>query len=387
MTLRLTARGRLAVLYTAVVLGAGAVLTALTYVLVQRSLENQWIVIKTDPSMVPTPVPVNSQAISSIAEQVRSQTLSEMLTQSAIALAIVTVLAAVLGWVIAGRILKPIRAVAATAQRLSAEDLSERVPVTTPADELAALATTINAMLDRIQTGVTDRDRLLESHRMFVANAAHELRTPLTTMRTAIDVTFDGQPTADEMGTMVADLGAAIERSQRTLDGLLALARSQTGPSKRLPVNLASLVADAVTGIRALAAARNIKLHTDLRNAPTAGEPALLERMAVNLIDNSLRHNHTDGHITVKTGAAEAQVYLQVANTGQPIPPNDVEDLFNPFVRGDVSGARDGGVGLGLSIVRAIVTAHDGHISGSARPAGGLVITVSLPIDHSGEQR
>jgi signal transduction histidine kinase len=162
-----------------------------------------------------------------MAERVRDDAMSALLTQAAL---VVAALAALTGWLVAGRILRPIRAISGTANRLSAENLSERIPVRQPADELAALAATINGMLDRIQHGIAERDRVLNSQRLFVANAAHELRTPLTTMRTAIDVTIDGEPDRAELVAMAGDIATAVETSQRTLDGLLVpLARSQAG--------------------------------------------------------------------------------------------------------------------------------------------------------------
>jgi signal transduction histidine kinase len=212
---------------------------------------------------------------------------------------------------------------------------------------------------------------------MFVANAAHELRTPLTTMRTAIDVTLDGRPSTEELLVMAGDVRNAVEHSQRTLDGLLTLARSQTGPSKQQPVDLADIVAGIVDTVRERAATHQVELRTDLGSAPTTGDPILLDRMVSNLIDNAIRHNEAGGHITATTSTAAGQAELRVANTGQRIEPDTVDGLFEPFVRGTANHPRtDGGVGLGLSIVRAVVVAHHGQLSSTAGPAGGLDITV-----------
>jgi signal transduction histidine kinase len=377
---RLTARGRLAILYTALVLAAGIVLTVLTYILMRRNLAHRSVFVQINPPGNLEPLPPEPQKLADLAEQVQAATLSELMTQAAVALAVVTLLAAVLGWLVAGRVLRPIRTISATAQRLSAENISERVPVTTPADELAALASTINGMLDRIQRGITERDQVLDSQRMFTANAAHELRTPLTTMRTAIDVTLDGQPTTAELLTMAGDIRTAVEHSQRTLDGLLALARSQTGPGSRRPVDLADVVAGILDSAADETTAQDITLRTDLQPAPISGEPILLERMVSNLVDNAVRYNHADGHITVTTGTAAAQAFLRITNTGPPIPPDEADGLLEPFVRGEGTRTHtDGGAGLGLSIVRAIVVAHRGKISTATRPTGGLDITVYLP--------
>ncbi|MBE1488559.1 sensor histidine kinase [Plantactinospora soyae] len=348
MTWRLTARSRLTLLYTGLVLAAGSLLTVSTYLLLFRSLR------------------LNIE-----------EAMSKLLTQAAPPLLVVTALAGLTGWLVAGRILRPIRTISGTANRLSAENLSERVPVGRPADELAMLAATINGMLDRVQRGVSERDRVLDSQRLFVANAAHELRTPLTTMRTAIDVTLDGEPDRAELVAMAGDIATAVETSQRTLDGLLVLARSQAGLSRRSPVDLATVAAAAVADAAGQAADGVVTVQADLHPAPASGEPVLLERMAGNLIENALRYNHTGGHVAVTSGIADGRAFLRVVNTGRPVTPEEERRLFEPFVRGAANGTC--GAGLGLSIVRAVVTAHDGEISSTARPTGGMDIAVHLP--------
>ncbi|WP_433384187.1 HAMP domain-containing protein [Micromonospora sp. KLBMP9576] len=299
---RLTARGRLTLLYTALVLAAGALLLALTYLLLLRG-----------SLRLPSPTPDDD-----VGGRLRGEAIFDLLTRAALALLVVTALAALTGWLVAGRILRPLREISATTNRLSAENLSERVPVRQPADELTALAGTINGMLDRIQHGIADRDRVLSSQRLFVANAAHELRTPLTTMRTAVDVTLDGEPDRAELVAMAGDIATAVETSQRTLDGLLILARSQ-----------------------------------------------------------AVRYNHAGGNVTMVSGTANGRAFLRVVNTGPLVTPEEERWLFEPFVRGAGNGTR--GAGLGLSIVRAVVTAHDGGISSIARPTGGMDIAVHLP--------
>jgi signal transduction histidine kinase len=336
VTLRLTARSRLTLLYTGLVLAAGYL----------RRLHID-------------------------------EAVSKLLTQAAPALLVVAALAGLTGWLVAGRILNPIRAISGTANRLSAENLSERLPVGQPADELATLAATINGMLDRIQQGIAERDQVLSSQRLFVANAAHELRTPLTTMRTAIDVTLDGEPDRAELVAMAGDIAAAVDTSQRTLDGLLILARSQAGLLRRTPVDLAEVAAVTVADAADRATDGTITLQADLRPAPASGEPVLLERMAGNLLDNALRYNHPGGTVTFTSGTANGHAFLRVVNTGRPVTPDEERRLFEPFVRGTANSTR--GAGLGLSIVRAVVTAHDGEISSTARPTGGMDIAIHLP--------
>ncbi|GAB2966882.1 sensor histidine kinase [Saccharothrix stipae] len=164
--------------------------------------------------------------------------------------------------------------------------------------------------------------------------------------------------------------------SQRTLDGLLTLARCHTGPTRHATIDLA----DVVTGIvRVRAEPHGVELRTDLRPAPVTGDPVLLDRMVGNLVDNALRYNRTGGHVTLTTGTAAGQARLRVVNTGPCVAPDEVEELFEPFVRGAATRSRTDGAGLGLSIVRAVVHAHGGRLLNAARPTGGLGITGLFP--------
>jgi signal transduction histidine kinase len=390
---RLTARARLALLQTALVLAAGAALTGLTYLLMKRrpALVTHLDPNGPDPRSTLRLMPPQPQDLRDLADRVQADTLSALLPQAALALVVVTVLAAVLAWLVAGRVLRPIRVISSAARRLSAENLTERVPVTAPADELSALAGTVNDMLDRIQRGVAERDRILDSQRLFTANAAHELRTPLTTARTAIDVTLDGQPGRDELLTMAGDVRDAVEHMQRVLNGLLLLARSQAGAGTQETTDLAAITAATLGTAEEQAAAAGIAIRARLRPALVTGEPVLLERLVGNLVDNALRYNHTDGHLTVETSTVEtsavetrtagARAVLRISNTGREIPPEQAQTLLEPFVHGHGTRVRtDGpGLGLGLSIVHAITHAHQGHITITARPGGGLDITIDLP--------
>ncbi|MEU4768797.1 HAMP domain-containing sensor histidine kinase [Actinosynnema sp. NPDC023794] len=379
MKVPVSARGRLAILYTALVFAAGVVLAVLTYFLVRRGLEGRPKLLITFGGAGGRP-PTEAAAAFETIDRLHDEILAQLLTQSAIALAIVTLLAAVLGRLVAGRVLRPIRAISGTARRLSAENLSERVPVTTPADELATLAETVNGMLDRIQSGIADRDRLLHGQRMFVANAAHELRTPLTTMRTAIDVTLDGRPGADELLVMAGDVRDAIACTPTHPGRPAHLARCHTGPSGQHAIDLADIVADLVD-----IAPGDVEQRADLCPAPITGDAVLLDRMVGNLVDNAVRYNDKGGHVTVTTGTTAGHARLRIANTGPHVDPDAVDELFEPFVRGTATHTRaDGpGLGLGLSIVRAVVEAHGGRLLNTARPTGGLDITALFPAAHS----
>ncbi|MEU6782121.1 ATP-binding protein [Nonomuraea angiospora] len=372
---RLTARARLALLQTALVLAAGAALTGLTYLLMRRRV----FFTQLDPTGTSPPGMTAQDGARALADRVQADTLSALMPQAGLALVVVTALAAVLSWLVAGRVLRPIRVISSAARRLSAENLTERVPVTTPADELSALAGTVNDMLDRIQRGIAERDQILDSQRLFTANAAHELRTPLTTARTAIDVTLDGHPSRAELLAMAGDARDAVEHMQRVLDGLLLLARSQAGLAARQPADLADIAAAALDAAQARAATADLAVRPRLRPAPVTGEPVLLERMIGNLVDNAIRYNRTGGHLTVHTGTADGHAVLRISNTGRKIPPGEAQTLLEPFVHGQGTRVRTDGLGLGLSIVRAIALAHRGRIAVTARTGGGLDITVGLP--------
>jgi signal transduction histidine kinase len=231
---------------------------------------------------------------------------------------------------------------------------------------LATLAATVNGMLDRIQAGMV-------SQKLFTANAAHELRTPLTTMRTAIDVTLDGEPARDELITMARDVRHAIGKSQRTLDGLLALARSQAAMGRRRLVALQDLV--GVPGVPNLLA------------APVVGDPVLLEMMVANLMDNALRHNDSEDEIEVATGVEGGEAFLRIANGGPLITAEEAGQLLKPFVRGADARSAGEGAGLGLAIVHAVVLAHCGRIRLDPRDGGGLCVTVLFPLPEAGSRK
>lgn len=297
----------------------------------------------------------------------------EVLRVGTVAFGLVVVAAAVVSWVLVRRVLRPIGEVTATARRLSAESLDERIALETgPRDEVAELAATFDAMLDRLQSS-------FEAQRRFVANASHELRTPLAVLRTEVDVTL-ADPDADaaelrRMGEVIRDAG---RRAEHLVTGLLVLARTEgTGLTERTRTDLAEAVPGALGGVRTELEARALTLRTTLAPAPVEGDPALLERVVGNLVENAVRHNVDAGWLEVLTGVEGADTVLCVASSGPSIGPETVAGLFEPFRRGtDRTGS---GSGLGLSIVRAVVTAHGGWVDAEPVAGGGLCVRVRLP--------
>ena len=308
---------------------------------------------------------------------VRHAARAELLRAGLIAFPLVVAAAGLVSWVLVGRVLAPLHSITTTARRLSAESLDQRLDLHGARGELAELAAVFDAMLDRLQ-------RAFEVQRRFVANASHELRTPLAVLRTEVDVTL-ADPVADvaelrRMGGVVRD---ATRRADDLVAGLLFLARTESlgGVPDPRPVDLRDAAEHAVRVTAAEAAGRALRVRRTGGPAPVLGDPALLERVAGNLLENAVRHNVRGGWVEVSTAPGE----LRVSNSGAELDPDKVEELFEPFRRGPVprTGATPGS-GLGLSIVRAIVEAHAGTVTADPVPGGGLTVTVTLPRGQTG---
>ena len=312
------------------------------------------------------------------AESQRTQAVHQLLLYSLIGLGIMGAASGAVGWLIAGRALRPVHAITGAARRASEENLGERLALAGPPDELKELADTYDAMLARL-------DAAFASQRRFVANASHELRTPLTVMRTAIDVTL-AKPgrTPAQLEDMAAEVRGAVDRAEALIEALLTLARSDRGTAAVEPADLAVLAEDALDAAGAAIRTGSLHLETALRPAATQGDLVLLERLVANLVDNAVRHNTAGGWIQVATGTRDGQAYLTVTNGGPAIGEDVAPLLFEPFRRldGQQPGNRAGrvpGTGLGLSIVRSVATAHQGTVTACSRPAGGLDVSVLLP--------
>ncbi|HEY0639877.1 MAG TPA: HAMP domain-containing sensor histidine kinase [Pseudonocardiaceae bacterium] len=303
----------------------------------------------------------------------RDAARADVLRSGSIAFLLVLVATAAVAWVVTGQVLRPLHDVTATARRLSAESLGERIRLSGPRDEVAELADTFDAMLARLQAA-------FESQRRFVANASHELRTPLTVMRTEVDVTL-ADPDADvaELRRMGEVVRHATERADRLVEGLLTLAHTESaGVAVRQPADLATAASVAVSIVGREAADRAVRISVEGGPAPVLGDPALLDRVAGNLLENAVRHNVDGGWVTVCTEGGPGGSTLRVSGSGAVVPPERVAELFEPFRRG-VPDRTGGGTGLGLSIVRAVVQAHGGTVRATPVDGGGLTVTVTLP--------
>jgi signal transduction histidine kinase len=360
-------RARLTALYAAAFLAAGITLVAGIYWLVARSLTQHADAAQPHPGYAGQVAETARDAI----DAYRSDTLNSLLTGSALALSGGLVLAVALGWVLAGRALRPLHQVTETATRIAERSLHERIALAGPDDEVKELADTIDEMLERL-------DRSFDAQRRFVANASHELRTPLAINRTLLEVAASNPDASDDLKQLAPKLLATNGRSERLVVGLLTLARSEQHILERTTIDLAEATLVAIAHERPGAVDCAVTLTTDLRPAPVLGNPVLIERLAANLVQNAVRHSPPGSEATIDTGRCEGHSFLQVANPGTTLRPDDVDELFEPFRRGNGRTPSDG-VGLGLPIVRSVAHAHGGTVTAQPRDGGGLTVRVELP--------
>lgn len=300
-------------------------------------------------------------------EQARRELRTRLITVSAIALGAMTVVAVGLGWTMAGRVLRPVHTVSGTARRLSQRTLHERIPVGGPHDEMRQLAETFNDMLGRLE-------RAFHAQRRFAANASHELRGPMTTQRALVEVAAASPDASPDVKALATELRTQLDRQQRLVDGLLALACSEHGVTEIVPVDLADLVRDSLSQ----ADGRDITVEARLDPAVVHGDPTLLDLLVSNLVRNAVQHNVPDGRIWIQTAPGR----LTVANTGPQISAERLRELLEPFRRGHRDrlreGARSSGAGLGLAIVDAAATAHEARLTLLPRAGGGVRIVVEF---------
>jgi signal transduction histidine kinase len=298
----------------------------------------------------------------------RDLTRSHLLQYSLITLAVIIALAALLGWIAAGRALRPVHQITAAARAASEHNLSARVAATGPRDELRELAETFDDMLGRLQAA-------FEGQQRFIANASHELRTPLAVMRATVDVVL-GNPasTTGDLRAMGADIRAAVDHAEQLIGALLILARSDGGLSVHEETDLAAVAEDVLEA----ASPGDRQVHATLAPAVVSGDPVLAERLVANLVDNAIRYNIPAGDVWITTRAAEGTSQLTVANTGPVIGAADVDRILQPFQRLGGRTSQDG-AGLGLAIVVSIARIHGGTVSARPRDGGGLAVTVTLP--------
>lgn len=310
-----------------------------------------------------------AKARTEIARQ-RAAQLDALLTRSVLALGIMAFLSIGLGWLIAGRALRPVRTMSARVRGISERNLHERLALDGPGDELKELGDTFDGLLARLDTA-------FESQRRFVANASHELRTPITLERTLVEVALaDPKASARSLRDTCRSVLAAGEQQERLIEALLTLARSQRGLELRQKVDLGAVA----RGVLEAVSSSGVRVQSELGEAHTNGDPALVERLVANLIDNAVHYNEPAGWIRAWTGVHDRRPTLRVTNTGPIVSAQQVNGLVEPFRRLNGERAADKhGLGLGLSIVQAIASAHDARLTIAPRPDGGLEVEVGFP--------
>jgi signal transduction histidine kinase len=270
--------------------------------------------------------------------------------------------------------LRPIRTITATARRISATNLRERLALHRADEEFRRLGDTLDDLFARLHAA-------FESQRHFVANASHEMRTPLTAERNLLQVALDDPDTsAHTWRTTAEELLASNDEQKHLIEALLALASSESGLDDREPTDLAEICQTVLGHPGREAATLSLHVQTVIHSAPLDGDPTLIERLVANLIDNAIVHNLDGGYVRISTGSKDGQAVVTVTNTGPIVPPGQVDRLFQPFQRLDPRRTHHtNGHGLGLSIVQAIATTHQASVTARSRPAGGLSISVTFP--------
>jgi signal transduction histidine kinase len=409
-----TVRLRLTLLYVGLFLASASCLLVITYFLVAQQLPGT-VTLRTSGGGIagtggqvvtggtgadtaacarpadgtPPTVAQMNDCVQQAAAGLRNDTLDQLLIESGVALGIMAVASVGLGWLMAGRVLSPLRTITATARRISARSLHQRIAMSGPDDELKELGDTFDQLLGRL-------DASFRAQRQFVANASHELRTPLARQRTLLEVALrDKQATNASLRTACERALAAGEQQERLIASLLTLARGERGLDAFEPFDLGAVATGAVAAVRDEAEARGVTVAADTGPVLALGDSRLAEQLAANLADNAVRYNVPGGQVEISTGDRDGRALLAMSNTGPVIPPDQLGRLFQPFQqldpgrggRGGSSGGtgRDGagpergGLGLGLAIVSAIAAAHGAELRAVTRAEGGLAIEVVFP--------
>ncbi|MGH2551617.1 MAG: sensor histidine kinase [Thermomicrobiales bacterium] len=395
---RPTVRLRLTLTYGALFLVTGALLLGLLYALLSRALDpgppKQFGNGSSqsqgqgpnggsegggaDEPPFTTPVAgetrTTEQQVDDARREERQSALRQVQIYAGIALVVSSALSLIAGWIIAGRVMRPVRDITLHARHASEETLGERINLQGPADELKELADTIDGMLDRLQSA-------FDSQRRFSAEASHELRTPIAIIRAEVDVALAAPDVTEREHELGTTIRTAADRSERLIDGLLMLARSESTLLDMVRVDLAGLVGDVVGEQARAADAAGVELDLELDTAIVDGDRALLWRLIGNLVENAIRYNTRGGWVRVTIAPVRDQAVLTVANGGVMVETESIGQLFEPFQRGALSRrTRNSGVGLGMTIVRSVTAAHNGTVEANANPEGGLTVVVRIPL-------
>ncbi|MFB7841971.1 sensor histidine kinase [Microbacterium sp. NPDC056052] len=373
----MTIRARLTLTYATLLTASGAVMLGTIYVFM-RYVPTYAILpadtVEASPldAAPATPLPTGVDSTAALELTSASDILNTLLTISILALVVLAVIGAVLGWVIAGRVLRPLAEINSAAKRAATGALDHRIGMRGPGDEVHDLADTFDDMLEKL-------DGAFQSHRRFAANASHELRTPLATNQTMLEVALADPDLDTESLRRVAErVYQTNRRNIETVDSLLTLAEIGARGTRNEKIDLARIAADVLQDLRDEIASSGVRVETDLEPAEALGDPVLLHRAVANLVQNALRHNIEDGTLRLTTGQRSNGAQVQVANTGPVVTTSTVASLTEPFVRGTgrIGGHRHHG--LGLAIVASVAEVHSAGLAIVANPQGGLTVTFTL---------
>lgn len=380
-----TIRARITVTYAALFLVSGAVLLVLMYVMLSSALEPADKGYKGDykpPYGTEQKMPGSpeewEERIDYEKKQQRDEALRLVKITAAIALGVAFLGALGIGWVFSGRMLQPVSDITNHAKELGESTLDKRLNLHGPDDELKRLADTIDDMLNRLEQS-------FDSQKRFAAQASHELRTPLAIIGGEADITIADDNATNREQEMARTIRQQVDRSQRLVEGLLVLARSDANVINRESIDLADLAGDSIEDVIPLADKSQLDIDLDLATAPVLGDSVLLHSLLLNLYINAIQYNRPHGWIRVKVWSENNSSLVRVENSGDEIPASEMERLFKPFQRGrglDQGERQQGGFGLGMAIIRSVTGAHNGEITALPRQGGGLDITVSFPQNH-----
>ena len=300
---------------------------------------------------------------------------------------IALMLAGIGGWFLARQSLSPVAAMVDRARKMSAENLSGRLPVANPRDELGRLAETFNDLLSRLEASITTQRQLTATQRQFMADASHELRTPVATTRTAANVALQ-QPHREELEyrETLTIIEQQATRLSRIVDDMFTLARADAGtyPLRQMPMYLDEVVDDVVKAARVLATTRDVSIESaTIPSASLTGDEELIRRLMVNLLDNAIRYSSAGSTVRVDLERAPGGYALSISDHGPGIPVDVQPHIFERFYRADAARTRregtDGGAGLGLALARWIAEAHGGHLTLARSSEAGTTFTAFLP--------
>jgi len=377
--MRVSLRWRLALAYGALLSVAAAILLAVAVIVADQTVAaTPGLPPDTEVEVVTADGATVTVSAAAVQEALRDQARDAILRTGGLAFGFVVLAGSAASYLVAGRVLSPVSELTVIARRLSTATLAQRISYSGPRDELADLAGAFDEMVRRLDAAFAGQQR-------FAANASHELRTPLTLIRAEVDVALsDPNASVEELRTSAEIVREATIRADALVESLLLLARSEAEAqqgmlSRRESVDLADLVPGALAAVGSETTERDLSVESSLAPAGTVGDPELLSRLVGNLVENGVRHNTDGGALSVGTGRSGGRVWLVVSNSGTVFEQAELADLLTPFRRGGAGRSGVRGVGLGLSIVRAVVAAHHGTVDLTALPEGGMEVRITLP--------